>query len=88
MSQPTGGTNKNKTMQLKGMRIFHCGQYTAAGTSDVLTITGVEATDLAFANMADGGNIGVDSLVCTADTVTIQYDGTAAGVANLLIMRP
>jgi len=88
--QPTGGTNKNKTEQLKGMRIFHSGRYEITGTtSEAITIDGVQATDLAFVIKAETSAVYVLCVETSANTVTVGFSGDSQGEdVNILIMRP
>ena len=91
--QPQGGTNKNKTMQLKGMRIFHCGKYTTSGgqTLEEIAIDGVRGTDLVFCQVF-GNSSGLFGLtaICDTDKVTVTFasdPGDDTGI-YILVLRP
>jgi len=92
--QPTGGTNKNKTLQLNGMRIFHCGKHTTVGgaAGEVITIAGVEATDMAFVTLVNDGTSDVELMsgACSANTLTVTFSENplADTIIDVLILRP
>lgn len=69
-------------------------QYTTAGgsASEIISIPGVDATDLAFVQIVDNGTANVTDpvAVCTANTLTVTFsaDPGADTVINYQIMRP
>ena len=89
--QPQGGTNKNKTMQLNGMRIFHCARHdiTDAGMFTI-NIDGVEKTDLAFAIQISEDGPGVVTCGAYSNRVEMTFsNGNGSGTdISLLVLRP
>lgn len=72
------------------MAIFHCGVHEVVGTTEeVITITGLQATDIAFAIKSEGSAVYVEAIETSADTLTIQFSADSQGEnINVLILRP
>jgi len=72
----------------------YAAQYTTAGgaAAEAITVTGLQATDLAFVQVVDDGTGSVTALqaVCTADTLTVTFSADPQNdtIINYHVIRP
>jgi len=87
------GINWN-LVPLESSPLLVMAQYTTVGgaAAEAITISGVQATDLAFVQVVDNGtaNVTVLQAACTANTLTVTFSGNPGAdcIINYQIMRP